>query len=39
MGVTLVLDGVEALADLLTPVRDHMRAIPPRSAASRRPRR
>src|SRR3954451_3774396 len=29
----------EALADLLAPVRDHMRSIPPRSAAPRRPRR
>src|SRR4051812_31452539 len=26
----------KALADLLTPVRDHMRSTPPRSAASRR---
>lgn len=30
---------VEALAALLTPVRDHMRATPPRSAAPRRRRR
>jgi DNA-binding MarR family transcriptional regulator len=30
---------VKALADLLEPVRDHMRATPPRSAASRRRRR
>ena len=29
---------VEALADLLSPVRDHMRAQPPRSAAPRRRR-
>src|SRR3954466_14233566 len=29
----------KALADLLAPVRDHMRSIPPRSAAPRRPRR
>jgi DNA-binding MarR family transcriptional regulator len=29
-------DQVEALAGLLTPVRDHMRATPPRSAAPRR---
>ncbi|MEU2777628.1 MarR family transcriptional regulator [Streptomyces sp. NPDC007162] len=29
-------DDVKALADLLAPVRDHMRATPPRSAASRR---
>src|SRR3954468_22719631 len=29
----------EALADLLAPVRDHMRSIPPRSAPPRRPRR
>jgi DNA-binding MarR family transcriptional regulator len=29
---------VQALSDLLTPVRDHMRAIPPRSAAPRRRR-
>ena len=28
----------QALSDLLTPVRDHMRAAPPRSAASRRRR-
>jgi DNA-binding MarR family transcriptional regulator len=28
----------EALADLLLPVRDHMRSLPPRSAASRRRR-
>ena len=30
---------VKALADLLEPVRDHMRSTPPRSAASRRRRR
>lgn len=30
--------GAEALADLLSPVRDHMRAQPPRSAARRRRR-
>jgi DNA-binding MarR family transcriptional regulator len=29
-------DNVEALAGLLTPVRDHMRSTPPRSAAPRR---
>jgi DNA-binding MarR family transcriptional regulator len=29
----------QALADLLAPVRDHMRATPPRSAAPRRRRR
>src|SRR3954453_22219321 len=29
----------KALADLLSPVRDHMRSAPPRSAATRRPRR
>src|SRR5215218_10147438 len=29
-------DDVEALAGLLEPVRDHMRSIPPRSAAPRR---
>jgi DNA-binding MarR family transcriptional regulator len=29
----------KALAALLTPVRDHMRSTPPRSAAPRRPRR
>jgi DNA-binding MarR family transcriptional regulator len=29
----------KALADLLAPVRDHMRSAPPRSAASRGPRR
>jgi DNA-binding MarR family transcriptional regulator len=29
----------KALADLLAPVRDHMRAAPPRSAAPRGPRR
>lgn len=29
----------QTLADLLTPVRDHMRMAPPRSAASRRRRR
>src|SRR3954471_4021572 len=29
----------EALSDLLTPVRDHMRSTPPRSAAARRRRR
>jgi DNA-binding MarR family transcriptional regulator len=32
-------DDVKALADLLTPVRDHMRATPPRSAAPRRRKR
>ncbi|MGZ3144426.1 MarR family winged helix-turn-helix transcriptional regulator [Lentzea chajnantorensis] len=32
-------DDVQALADLLTPVRDHMRAAPPRSAAPRRRKR
>ncbi|MEV6827385.1 MarR family transcriptional regulator [Amycolatopsis sp. NPDC051102] len=32
----LARDQVEALAALLTPVREHMRATPPRSAASRR---
>ncbi|MGY1771869.1 MarR family winged helix-turn-helix transcriptional regulator [Blastococcus sp. SYSU D00813] len=31
-------EDVAALADLLTPVRDHMRAAPPRSAAPRRRR-
>ncbi|RKQ90271.1 MarR family transcriptional regulator [Solirubrobacter pauli] len=31
-------DDVQALSDLLGPVRDHMRAIPPRSAAPRRKR-
>lgn len=31
-------EGTEALADLLGPVRDHMRSSPPRSAAPRRPR-
>ena len=30
---------VKALADLLAPVRDHMRSAPPRSAAPRSPRR
>jgi DNA-binding MarR family transcriptional regulator len=30
---------VEALTDLLTPVRDHMRETPPRSAAPRRPKK
>jgi DNA-binding MarR family transcriptional regulator len=30
---------VQALSELLTPVRDHMRATPPRSAAPRRRRR
>jgi DNA-binding MarR family transcriptional regulator len=30
---------VNALAELLAPVRDHMRSIPPRSAAPRRQRR
>ncbi len=30
---------VRALADLLSPVRDHMRSAPPRSAAPRRRRR
>ena len=29
----------KALADLLAPVRDHMRSAPPRSAAPRGPRR
>ena len=29
-------DGRKALADLLAPVRDHMRSAPPRSAAPRR---
>jgi DNA-binding MarR family transcriptional regulator len=29
---------IQALSDLLTPVRDHMRAAPPRSAGSRRRR-
>jgi DNA-binding MarR family transcriptional regulator len=29
---------VDALTGLLTPVRDHMRATPPRSAAPRRPK-
>ncbi|MEU0071056.1 MarR family transcriptional regulator [Streptomyces sp. NPDC006332] len=29
-------DDVKALADLLAPVREHMRSTPPRSAASRR---
>jgi DNA-binding MarR family transcriptional regulator len=29
----------QALADLLAPVRDHMRSTPPRSAAARRQRR
>ncbi|WP_141582312.1 MarR family winged helix-turn-helix transcriptional regulator [Actinomadura sp. WMMA1423] len=32
-------DDVRALADLLVPVRDHMRAAPPRSAAPRRRKR
>jgi len=31
--------GAEALTDLLSPVRDHMRSSPPRSAAPRRRRR
>ncbi|MER6443342.1 MarR family transcriptional regulator [Streptomyces sp. NPDC001185] len=31
-------DDVNTLANLLVPVRDHMRSIPPRSAASRRRR-
>ncbi|WP_028066827.1 MarR family winged helix-turn-helix transcriptional regulator [Solirubrobacter soli] len=31
-------EDVKALADLLAPVRDHMRSIPPRSAAPRRRR-
>lgn len=31
-------DDVQALADLLVPVRDHMRSTPPRSAAPRRAR-
>jgi DNA-binding MarR family transcriptional regulator len=30
---------VKALTDLLTPVRDHMRAVPPRSAAPRPPKK
>jgi DNA-binding MarR family transcriptional regulator len=30
---------VETLTDLLTPVRDHMRGTPPRSAAPRRPKK
>lgn len=34
----LTRSGVEGLAALLTPVRDHMRAAPPRSAAPRRRR-
>jgi hypothetical protein len=29
----------KTLADLLAPVRDHMRSAPPRSAARRGPRR
>jgi hypothetical protein len=29
-------DDVKSLADLLAPVRDHMRSTPPRSAAPRR---
>jgi DNA-binding MarR family transcriptional regulator len=33
---TLSTEDVETLAGLLGPVRDHMRAIPPRSAAPRR---
>lgn len=32
-------DDVQALHDLLAPVRDHMRATPPRSAAPRRRKR
>lgn len=32
-------DDARTLTDLLTPVRDHMRAAPPRSAAPRRDRR
>jgi DNA-binding MarR family transcriptional regulator len=32
-------DDVKALGDLLAPVRDHMRATPPRSAAPRRRKR
>ncbi|MES9537527.1 MarR family transcriptional regulator [Actinomadura sp. NPDC000600] len=32
-------DDVKALADLLVPVRDHMRSAPPRSAAPRRRKR
>jgi hypothetical protein len=32
-------EDVETLAGLLEPVRDHMRATPPRSAATRRRRR
>jgi len=31
-------DDVESLADLLAPVRDHMRSTPPRSASPRRRR-
>jgi DNA-binding MarR family transcriptional regulator len=34
----LARDEVQALAALLAPVRDHMRSIPPRSAAPRRRR-
>ena len=34
----LTAEQIEALAGLLAPVRDHMRAIPPRSAAPRRRR-
>ena len=34
----LAADDVESLADLLAPVRDHMRSIPPRSATPRRRR-
>ena len=35
----LSADDVKALVDLLEPVRDHMRATPPRSAAPRRRKR
>jgi DNA-binding MarR family transcriptional regulator len=35
----LARDDAQALARILMPVRDHMRSIPPRSAAPRRPRR
>ena len=35
----LTREDTEALAELLAPVRDHMRSTPPRSAAPRRPRR
>ncbi len=36
---SLSREDVKALADLLAPVRDHMRATPPRSAAPRRRKR